>query len=230
MSEFTRYAIYYVPRPGPLADFGANWLGWDVETGTARPRADTFGLEPETLDDLTQKPRKYGFHGTLKAPFRLNDDQQPGQLIAALDQVAASLAPTKTAPLKLNRIDGFLALTPRGEQRKSNAIAAACVEELDRFRARPTAEETARYDAAALTPTQQDMLSQWGYPYAMNAFNFHLTLTRSQDAVDAQDLRYYLAPVVDHLVHKPFDLDALTLVGEMTSGQFKVIHRAALKG
>ncbi len=31
MDGFTRYAIYFAPQPGKLADFGATWLGSDVD-------------------------------------------------------------------------------------------------------------------------------------------------------------------------------------------------------
>ena len=47
-----RYAIYYTPPPETaLARFGAAWFARDAP-----------GLDA---------PRRYGFHGTLKVPFRL---------------------------------------------------------------------------------------------------------------------------------------------------------------
>src|SRR6056297_1726408 len=63
---YSRFAIYYLPPAGPLAEFGARWLGWDVENGRALRQPDLPGLE-----GITKAPRKYGFHGTLKPPFRL---------------------------------------------------------------------------------------------------------------------------------------------------------------
>ena len=76
--SFTRYAIYYLPPAGALADFGARWLGWDVRRGAAAVQLDLPGLR-----DATEAPRKYGFHGTLKPPFRLAEGQE--RLIDALE-------------------------------------------------------------------------------------------------------------------------------------------------
>ncbi|HDR28083.1 MAG TPA: phosphonate metabolism protein, partial [Rhodovulum sp.] len=36
MEGYKRYAIYFAPEPGPLAEFGAAWLGWDPLAGTTR--------------------------------------------------------------------------------------------------------------------------------------------------------------------------------------------------
>ncbi|HBR36147.1 MAG TPA: phosphonate metabolism protein, partial [Sulfitobacter pontiacus] len=63
---FKRYAIYYTPPPGDFARRGAVWLGWDVQAGEAVAHPDIEGLD---IAKLTQRPRKYGLHGTVKAPF-----------------------------------------------------------------------------------------------------------------------------------------------------------------
>ena len=66
---YTRFAIYDAPIDDALASFGATWLGWDVRIGGATRQIDVAGL-----DDITMTPRKYGFHATLKPPFRLADN------------------------------------------------------------------------------------------------------------------------------------------------------------
>lgn len=73
--SFARFAIYYVPSKGHLADFGASWLGWDIVEARDVPQPDVPGLR-----DITMKPRKYGFHGTLKPPFRLKEGQTQASL------------------------------------------------------------------------------------------------------------------------------------------------------
>ncbi|MGL6208804.1 MAG: DUF1045 domain-containing protein, partial [Paracoccaceae bacterium] len=69
----TRYAIYYAPETGDLADFTAAWLGWDPVLGQAVPHPQIEG-RPHAVADLTATPRKYGFHGTIKPPFHLAED------------------------------------------------------------------------------------------------------------------------------------------------------------
>ena len=70
--DYRRYAIYYAPRTGAFASAAAGWLGWDVETGQPVPHPALSGLE-WPVADLTRAPRKYGFHGTIRAPFRLDE-------------------------------------------------------------------------------------------------------------------------------------------------------------
>ena len=70
MPEYTRFAVYYAPEPGAFADFTASWLGWDPVTASPRPYPQIPGL-PRPVAEITDTPRKYGFHGTLKPPFRL---------------------------------------------------------------------------------------------------------------------------------------------------------------
>jgi hypothetical protein len=47
----------------------------------------------------------------------------------------------------------------------------------DDFRAPATEAELARRNQAKLTPRQRELLSAWGYPYVLDEFGFHLTLT-----------------------------------------------------
>ena len=69
--DFRRYAIYFAPRPRrALARFGAAWLGWDAEAGADRDGPELAGL-PRPRAEIVATPRRYGFHATLKAPFRL---------------------------------------------------------------------------------------------------------------------------------------------------------------
>ena len=72
MDQMKRFAIYYAPRGGAFADAAAAWLGWDLTRGRAVAQPDLPGLvDLPGLADLTAEPRKYGFHGTIKPPFRL---------------------------------------------------------------------------------------------------------------------------------------------------------------
>ena len=77
-----RYAIYYTAPPGAFATAAAAWLGYDVQTGRDVAQAHSPGL-PRPLADITTDPRKYGFHGTINAPFRLADGYTAADLAQA---------------------------------------------------------------------------------------------------------------------------------------------------
>src|SRR6056297_3697353 len=114
--SYTRFAIYYLPPEGSLADFGAAWLGWDCVAGRDLVQPDVPGL-----DDVTARPRKYGFHGTLKPPFRLAEGREVTGLHTALQAMAGQLSRVRLAGLELAQLGDFLALVPVGETRAVEA-------------------------------------------------------------------------------------------------------------
>jgi phosphonate transport system ATP-binding protein len=84
MSEDVRYAIYFVPHNGSeFYRFGAGALGYDCHTGD-RVRFLITGVAVSTWAQLTEAPRTYGFHATLKPPFRLQPGFQETDLQDAL--------------------------------------------------------------------------------------------------------------------------------------------------
>src|SRR5262249_14198568 len=67
-----RYAIYFVPpADSALYRFGAGFLGYDCYTGERLRQPHDTALTASEWAQLTREPRRYGFHATLKAPFRL---------------------------------------------------------------------------------------------------------------------------------------------------------------
>ncbi|MEM8537341.1 MAG: DUF1045 domain-containing protein [Pseudomonadota bacterium] len=222
--SYSRFAIYYIPPPGTLARFGATWLGWDVLRGTEVPQFHVPGL-----DDITMTPRKYGFHGTLKPPFRLRPDQSAAKLESAIAAMAKRIAPATCDGLRLEQLGGFLALTPYGDMAQLQQVAAACVRDIDDFRMPATDAELARRRASGLTDRQDALLSQWGYPYVMDAFRFHLTLTGklSEGAIG-----HWVETVASVLpaLPAPFTLDQIALCGERRDGHFELIQRYTLAG
>lgn len=222
--SYSRFAIYYVPPKGDLAKAGAAWLGWDVATGCEVSQPDLPGLR-----DITMTPQKYGFHGTLKPPFRLKDGAMIQDLESATSALAASLAPARCEGLDMTVLGRFLALTPRGDLQSLRRIASTCVCALDAFRAPASDAELARRRKAGLTPLQETLLTQWGYPYVMEAFKFHLTLTGAlpQDAIPG-----WRATAQNHLpeLPAPFVIDQIALCAERTDGRFEMLHRYTLAG
>lgn len=228
MDDCIRYAIYLIPD-APLADFGAGWLGWDIETGSAVPHPAIPGL-PQPLARLTAKARAYGFHATIKPPFRLAAETTPDSLAEAVAALAAACAAPVCDGLDLSHIDGFLALTPRGDTTALDAMAARVVADLDLFRAPAAPEEIARRRAAGLTPEQDAHLLRWGYPYVMDQFRCHFTLTGRVSDPEAVSIRAVLDPILGPLLPQPFRADSLCLVGEQAGGGFRLLHRYALSG
>lgn len=228
MEEFKRYAIYQTPPPGPLADFGASWLGWDAFAGAERVHPDLPGLS-RPVAELTARPRKYGFHGTLKPPFRLAPGRDPTELAAALAGFARTVPPITLAGLRLARLGGFLALVPDGDPAPLAELAARVVEHFDPYRAPLSATERARR-GSGLSPRQAQMQERWGYPFVMEEFRFHLTLTGPLESGEAETAMAALAPHIAPLLPRPFRVDELCLFGEDGDGRFRLLHRYTLSG
>lgn len=228
MDDCIRYAIYLVPS-GPLADFGAVWLGWDLDQGRAVPHPAITGL-PRPLAPLTAQARPYGFHATVKPPFQLAVGETPGSLAQATATLAARLHPVRAEGLALTALDGFLALMPTGDTTALDAMAVRVVADLDAFRAPAPPEELARRRAAGLTPAQEAHLLQWGYPYVMDQFRCHFTLTGRVTPPEAAAIATVLSPHLARLLPRPFVVDSICLVGEQATGGFRVLHRYTLSG
>ncbi|WP_261385884.1 DUF1045 domain-containing protein [Tateyamaria omphalii] len=225
---FKRYAVYYTPEAGtPLATFGAAWLGWDSATGRAMSHPDVTDLD---ISGITDTPRKYGFHGTIKPPFRLAQGQSAQTLQDALAALCANAAPVTLDGLDLARLGRFLALVPQGDARALADLAAHTVQELDRFRAPLTEAELNKRRAARLTPAQDAHLVRWGYPYVLDQFRFHLTLSGKLDKQTLERAEKALAPLLSQLDLAPYPITGLTLLGEDEAGMFHQIQHYALTG
>lgn len=216
---FERYAIYFVPND-IWADLGAEWLGWDNRT--AHPSTPYAG----EYEGWVKRPRKYGFHATIKAPFRLADGASEDALQSALLTLCADLTPIELASIQLSQIGRFFAFTAPAEQQDLTRLAARAVTDLDTFRAPLTSADLERRRKARLTPEQDALLCRWGYPYVMDQFKFHMTLTGPiRDAAPPQDvlLKHFAQGLQAGLT-----LDALSLMGERDDGCFQQITRIPL--
>ncbi|MBB3998644.1 DUF1045 domain-containing protein [Aureimonas pseudogalii] len=167
-----RYAVYYTPPSGTaLALAAADWLGRDA-FGERVPRA------PDARHGaIVAEPARYGFHATLKAPFRLAE----GQTAEALDHALATFCAVRSGPrigsLALARLGSFFAFVPETPDAGIAALEADAVERFEPFRAPLTEAETARRRPDRLNGRQRDHLAQWGYPHVLDQFRFHMTLT-----------------------------------------------------
>lgn len=225
-----RYAVYFAPAPAsPLGTFGRQWLGRDAETGAAVTTPALHDVAAERLAAWTAAPRRYGFHATLKPPFRLAEECAEADLVAAIAAFAAARGPVALPRLALADLDGFLALTTPAPVPELHALADACVAAFDGFRRPPPPEETAKRRAAGLTARQEALLARWGYPFVMEEYRFHLTLTERLPPPDGILCARHLQPLLAPVLAAPATVDALALFVEPAPGApFRLRARFAL--
>lgn len=168
-----RYALYYTPAPEhPLRQAAAQWLGRDVFG-----QVDTFANDRSSRDVLlTAEARRYGFHATLKAPFRLAPGTSRQELGNAIRRSTGSRWPYPIGPMRVARLRGFFALVPSAAPSFLRSFASQVVSEFDHFRAQMTTRDLQRRLRARLGATGTTNF-EWSYPCVFERFRFHMTLT-----------------------------------------------------
>jgi putative phosphonate metabolism protein len=178
MANFPRYAIFYVSDPTTELDrFGAHHLGYDAWTGEELQFPNDVLRVVADWRDQTADPRKYGFHATLKAPMALAIGKTEAELYAVCASFAGQPRSIPVIRPVVNSIGDFIAVIAAEYCAELGRLAADCVAEFDSFRAPLTADDRARRNPSKLTPRQREYLDRWGYPYVMDEFCFHMTLT-----------------------------------------------------
>jgi hypothetical protein len=222
-----RFAIYYSPsQMSLLHELGASWLGYNAFNGGQVPQPGD-GL----LSGKTEQPSHYGLHATLKAPFQLKPDRTFKDLQAGVANVAQKFSKVVIPKLVLSSDDGFLALVPEQQKDDVTALAKACVCDLDYLRRQPEESELKRRMSNDLTTRQVEYLAQWGYPYVLDQFRFHITLTRRLNGADmvavTELAREHFAEILD----QPLTISALTTFMEAGPGvKFRVADTFLLTG
>ncbi len=120
-----RYAIYFVPAAETaLYQFGTAVLGYDAYTGRDVPFVAS--ISPDWPDKI-REPRVYGFHATLKPPFRLAEGSTPFDLNTTLDTFTKSQQSIDVGPLEVRALGSFVALVPAAPCAELDQLAGACV-------------------------------------------------------------------------------------------------------
>jgi hypothetical protein len=205
-------------------------LDYDCYEGARVPASPVEGFSTARWEELTREPRRYGFHATLKAPFHLQGVAE-NELLRALDLFAAKRRPPLSIRLKVELISGFSALTPQEQSPGINALAADCVRFFDRFRAPLSqAERTHRLAHARLTERQISFLDRYGYPYVLDEFRLHMTLTGSLAGTDrARVLSALRRRFVQEVPDRQLPIRAISIVKQMSArSAFRVLHQSAL--
>lgn len=216
-----RYAIYFSPqRHSPWWQFGAHWLGRDECNGAPLVQPELSQLTAAEFHAITAEPRRYGFHATLKAPIRLRGEHNVADLLARMEALAANLKPVALGPLQVATLGNFVALMPIAAPDQLSALAAQCVSTLDALRAPLSAAELARRLSAPLDAREQELLQLYGYPYVLERFRFHFSLSGPVAAADAQRvMQAVLEPVAQLNATAALLLDRLCLFVETAPGQ-----------
>ena len=216
-----RHAVFACPPKGSaLAALAARWLARDAFTGEGEPQPDVEGIEA-----LTAFPRRYGFHATVVAPFRPAAGVGAAEVDAALDTFCTDEAPLPL-PLKVGRLGAFFALVPAEPSQALDAMAARAVRHFHHLRAAPTPDETAKRRPERLSPRQRELLRDWHYPYVLDEFRYHMTLTGPVPDSDASRVREAIEAHFPTEALRSFSLDALARYEEPTpSSPFQVAHR-----
>lgn len=208
-----RYAIYFAPTSKSLWwKTGCNWLGRD-------PEHRISNLDTTTLwrDDA----RRYGFHATLKAPFRLMDGCDEAQLLASAGIFASHQAVLEVPQPEVRLLGNFLALQAGRTVPEISALAQRCVRDFDTLRAPLTPAELARRLRAPLTVRQRALLQQWGYSYTEEEFRFHMTLSDSLTNVEpavAQGMAEDARAAFAQAMAVPLVIDGIAIFREEASG------------
>jgi putative phosphonate metabolism protein len=227
-----RYAIYFAPAHGsPWWRFGARWLGRDEFEDVPLASSVSAQIEPAVLHAITAAPRRYGFHATLKAPFRLSGEHTVDDLLARLEWLAGTLKPVALGPLHAVMLADFVALVPVTPPDGLAALAAACVTDLDDLRAPLAAQELARRGTELLDARGMELLQLYGYAHVLERFRFHFTLSNSVAPSTAQLVIQAVAgPVAQLNATTPLILERLCLFMESAPGQpFRRIADAELR-
>jgi putative phosphonate metabolism protein len=175
-----RAAVYYAPAfDDPLWTAGCDWLGRDPQSGRRT-------VQPER-DEVTTDPRRYGFHCTLKPPMRLAHSWDAFLEDAAI--LASGIPPFDLPSLVVADLGGFLALRETSACPPLHDLADACVTSLDAHRWPADPAEIERRRKSPLTPQQDAMLLDWGYPHVLATWRFHMTLTRRLDPDERLSIR-----------------------------------------
>ena len=221
-----RYAIYFTPpEDDPLSIRAASWLGRDAFRDQSIRQAPVDGFGAGEVADLTEDPRRYGFHATLKAPFELTSDRSEDELLNTFETFATVLPAFELPQLTLGQLGAFFALVPAAHHQELQAFADACVMHFEPFRAALSAADIARRKPERLSETERHHLLEWGYPYVFADFRFHMTLTGQVPADRQAAMQSVLAPAFAGYIDRPLAISHLSLFVEPERGAPFVMKR-----
>ncbi len=195
-----RYAIYFAPRAEtPLHRLASAWLGRDALRGLALARPEVDSLDAWRCAEITKSAARYGFHATLKAPFRLAAESSDSLVEECAREIARDCR-RFTARLEVQTLGPFIALRPAVPVPQIGDLHETLLTGFEPHRAPLSEDEFERRKKVPLSPRHLELLEQYGYPYVLDEFHFHMTLTCALEEPERRLLlswlRGYLKPAL----------------------------------
>ncbi|SMD02931.1 DUF1045 domain-containing protein [Rhizobium sp. RU36D] len=220
-----RYAIFFTPPPSdPLTLVAASWLGRNAYSDAPVDHPDVRGLGIHEIAYYTAMPRRYGFHATIKAPFRLNDGMSESALLRDMMRFAGTIEPFEIPRLEVLRLGDHFGLAPARPCDSLQFVSSAVIQEFDAFRAPLSEAEIERRNPDGLSATQFANLHRWGDPYVMEEYRFRMTLTGPVGGGDMARVDRALHALFDPLLEEPVVFSNLALFIEREVGAPFQVH------
>lgn len=127
-------------------------------------------------------------------------------------------------PLRIAALGGFLALRPvvaPAPDHPLHRLADDCVRALDPMRAPPDEAELARRHAHGLDARGRSNVERWGYPWVLEDWRMHLTLSEGLGGLDpavVDTLRRDAELHFEHALARPAVVSAISVCVEPAPG------------
>ena len=236
MTNYKRVAIYFLPKKNSsLENFGKNLLGRDInkKKKISLTRRQKYFINRgftyfDELKDYCEQPAKYGFHATLKAPFRLKRNVKTKNFYDVISHIAAQHSRFKIKGLKIVYSKKFTFITSRKPNKLLINLENDLVKHLDTFRAELNKTEIKKRIPDSLTFKQNKYLKEWGYPFVFDQFKFHMTLMNQNNNKLSNKQKLELEKLIYKISNNVIEFNEISLLGENKNGYFEEIKRFKL--
>ena len=236
MTNYKRVAIYFLPKKNSsLENFGKNLLGRDInkKKKISLTRRQKYFINRgftyfDELKDYCEQPAKYGFHATLKAPFRLKRNVKTKNFYDVISHIAAQHSRFKIKGLKIVYSKKFTLITSRKPNKLLINLENDLVKHLDTFRAELNKTEIKKRIPDSLTFKQNKYLKEWGYPFVLDQYKFHMTLMNQNNNKLSNKQKLELEKLIYKISNNLLEFNEISLLGENKNGYFEEIKRFKL--
>jgi hypothetical protein len=228
-----RYAVYFVPNVEQyLWAQASEWLGRCAVSQQFSAQPFISEVPAKRFAELTEHPRRYGFHATMKAPFVLASEYQPKDLIDHVNMLCQQVKPFVLPRLRVTLLEHFLALVPELDAPQIASLEEQCVIQLNDYAQPLDSAELIRRRSAGLSEHEDSLLLRWGYPYVLDRFRFHCSLTGSLAQALPSEISALTRAAHQHFDHlPPCVFDTLAIFVEPTRGaDFVLLEQCPLMG
>ena len=228
-----RYAVYFAPNVEQhWWSHASEWLGRCAVSQQLSVQPTIPGLSATRFAELTEHPRRYGFHATMRAPFVLASKYQPSDLVESVNAICQKLKPFVLPRLRVTLLEHFIALVPERDVAQITTLEEQCVTRLNDYAEPLGPEELRRRRSAGLSSREDFLLLQWGYPYVLDCFRFHCSLTGSLAKASLAETTALIQAAHQHFDDlPPCIFDSLAIFVEPTRGaDFVLLQQCPLIG